>query len=82
MTGMAIPIDKAHATHFNIRLLGVFFIVITTNTSGWGSIAIACIVVITPLVNLNAVSGCKTAWKNVQGIGENSVENCPPRYVS
>jgi hypothetical protein len=21
---------------------------------------------------------CKTAWKNVQGIGENSVENCPP----
>ena len=25
---------------------------------------------------------CKTAWKNVQGIGENSVENCPPRYVS
>ncbi len=23
-------------------------------------------------------SGCKTAWKNVQGIGENSVKNCPP----
>ena len=21
---------------------------------------------------------CKTAWKNVQGIGENSVKNCPP----
>jgi len=28
------------------------------------------------------LEGCKTAWKNVQGIGENSVENCPPRYVS
>ena len=25
---------------------------------------------------------CKTACKNDQGIGENSVENCPPRYVS
>ena len=23
-------------------------------------------------------SKCKTAWKNVQGIGENSVKNCPP----
>ena len=25
---------------------------------------------------------CKTAWKNVQGIGGNSVENCSPRYLS
>ncbi len=31
---------------------------------------------------LKTVVDCKTAWKNVQGIGENSVENCPPRYVS
>ncbi len=22
--------------------------------------------------------GCQTAWKNGQGIRENSVENCPP----
>ena len=24
------------------------------------------------------IDSCKTAWKNVQGIGENSVENSPP----
>jgi hypothetical protein len=34
------------------------------------------------LAAAQGVDACKTAWKNVQGIGENSVENCPPRYVS
>ena len=26
----------------------------------------------------NTGLGCQTAWKNGQGIRENSVENCPP----
>jgi hypothetical protein len=26
----------------------------------------------------NGITCCQTAWKNGQGIRENSVENCPP----
>ena len=29
-------------------------------------------------INQLEAAGCQTAWKNGQGIRENSVENCPP----